>query len=90
MNKPLTLQQQYQLIVLKERVRTAEALAQLAINAAKREVNNFIEYLTDEHAASPDEGWMLTDVSVGFERPTVASKANVTPPVAPPEGGETP
>lgn len=89
MNKPLTLQQQYQLIVLNERVRTAEALAQLAINAAKREVNNFMEYLADEHAAPPDQGWMLTDITVGFERPTVASKARATPPIEPPEGKST-
>lgn len=88
MSKPLTLQQQYQLIVLKERVRTAEQLATLAINAAKREVNHFMEYLADEHSAPPSDGWMLTDISVGFERPTVSSRAQAKG-IAPPEGDNT-
>lgn len=69
MNKPLTTNQQYHLIILNERVRSAEQMAQLAVNAAKTEVNNFIEYLADEHSAPPGEGWTLKDILVGFEQP---------------------
>ena len=72
MIKPLTLIQQCHLIVLNERVRTAENLAQMAVNTAKAAVNDFIEYLADEHSAPPSAGWVLRDLSVGFEQPSAA------------------
>lgn len=71
MNKPLTPSQQYHLIILNERVRNAEQVAQLAVKAAKTEVSSFVEYLADEHGAPPADGWTLKDILVGFERPAL-------------------
>lgn len=71
-NKPLTLSQQQYLAILYERVRTAEQLAQMAVNTAKATVNSFIGYLEDEHSAPPGEGWTIRDIQTGFERPDAA------------------
>ena len=65
--------------ILYERVRTAEQLAQMAVNTAKATVNSFIGYLEDEHSAPPGEGWTIRDIQTGFERPEAP----------PPEGKST-
>jgi len=74
MNKPLTLSQQQHLAILYERVRTAEQLAQMAVNTAKATVNSFIGYLEDEHGAPPSEGWVIRDIQTGFERPEASTE----------------
>ncbi len=58
MNKPLTLSQQQHMLSLIERVR-----------AAQMALNSHIEYLRDEHSAPEHEGWAITDIQTGFERP---------------------
>lgn len=69
MRKPLTPSQQQHLLVLHERLRTAEQVAAAVVNAARVAVNTFIEYLEDEHGVPPGEGWVLRDIQTGFERP---------------------
>ncbi|MCE7982548.1 MAG: hypothetical protein DYG89_15260 [Caldilinea sp. CFX5] len=66
MNKPLTLSQQQHLIALGERQA-----------AAARAVAEFIEYLRDEHGASPAEGWTLRDIQTGFVLPPPPPKGEM-------------
>lgn len=54
-NKPLTISQQHNLIALIERAK-----------AAKKAIDEFIEYLRDEHAAPVQAGWAIADVQSGF------------------------
>lgn len=53
--KPLTVSQQQHLIALIERAKAAQAT-----------INQFVEYLRDEHSAPEAAGWQLLDVQTGF------------------------
>lgn len=58
MNKPLTISQQQHLLALIERAKAAQGT-----------INQFLEYLRDEHEAPEVQGWAISDVQAGFERP---------------------
>ncbi len=71
MDKRLTLSQQQHLLALVERARAAQAA-----------INQFVEYLRDEHDAPEANGWALDDVQVGFAQrpqPTPQARSPVVP-----------
>jgi len=55
MNKPLTISQQQHLLALIERAKAAQGT-----------INQFVEYLRDEHEAPEMQGWAIADVQTGF------------------------
>ena len=55
MNKPLTISQQQHLLALIERAKAAQGT-----------INQFLEYLRDEHSAPEMQGWAIADVQAGF------------------------
>lgn len=66
--KPLTVSQQQHLLALIERAKAAQAT-----------INQFVEYLRDEHSAPEAAGWQLLDVQTGFVLPsTVAPQGEGT------------
>jgi hypothetical protein len=38
------------------------------MNAAQRELNEFVAYLQEEHDASPADGWVIRAIEDGFVR----------------------